>query len=182
MSARLPPLHGAVLALAMVAILAAPPSCDQRGYCPTNCTRPGAAESDGFAILLAHLELLGNIGKAVDIMRSFPGVNSDDRLDIHTTFLYLCCVTQTELSSKVFPALDSVAWAPINISYSKAVCNKDGSIILMADDMSQAALGALVARFEAAIEAADVAVVPRASMEVRSRAQKLRCRSSPLRV
>ena len=41
----------------------------------------------------------------------------------------------------------------------------DGSLILHADDASQAAIGAIVARFEAAIEATGIAVVPRATME-----------------
>ena len=45
------------------------------------------------------------------------------------------------------------------------ICNHDGSLILHADDASQAAIGAIVARFEAAIEAAGVAVVPRSTME-----------------
>jgi len=108
---------------------------------------------------------LGNIGRAVDIARSFPGVTSDDRLDIHVTFEYLCCVTLGELLAKVYPALDAVRWAPVNVSFSRAICNVDGSIILAADDASQAALGALVARFEAAIEAAGVAVFPRARMQ-----------------
>jgi hypothetical protein len=140
-------------------------TCDQRGYCPPTCTRPGATEADGFALLDAHLELLTSIGRAVDIMRSFPGVNTDDRLDIHTTFQYLCCVTIEELIGKVYPALDAVKWAPVNVSYSHAVCNKDGSIILMADAASQAALGAVVEKFEEAIEATGVAVVPRSTME-----------------
>jgi hypothetical protein len=153
------------LALCLVTALGAPATCDQRGYCPSTCTRSGATETDGLALLDAHVELLANIGRAVDIMRTFPGVNTDDRLDIHTTFQYLCCVTPSELLTKVFPALDAVQWAPVNISYSRAVCNKDGSIILMADEPSQAALGAVVAAFEAAIERTGVAVVPRASME-----------------
>ncbi len=139
--------------------------CDQRGYCPANCNATGAVESDGFAILVSHIGLLDKIGRAVDIMRQFPGVNSDDRLDIHTTFMYICCVNEDDLVNKVFPALDAVKWAPTNISYSKVICNKDGSIILLADNTSQAVLGALVARFEAAIEATGIAVIPRASME-----------------
>lgn len=98
-------------------------------------------------------------------MRSFPGVNSDDRLDIHVTFQYLCCVTPSELAGKVFPALDAVRWAAPNVSFSQAICNRDGSIILLADDASQAAIGGVVAALEAAIVATGVAVVPRASME-----------------
>jgi len=153
-------------ASAAPAAAAAPASCDQRSYCPASCARPGAAETDGLALLVADLPLLGSIGRAVDVMRRYPGVTSDDRLDIHTTFMYICCVTQTEITEKIFPALDSVAWAPVNISYSRAVCNEDGSIILMADDASQAAMAALVARFEAAVEAAGVPITtPRAQME-----------------
>jgi len=151
--------------LALAAAAAAPASCDQRGYCPAACAKPGGTETDGLALLDGHLPLLGAVGRAVDVMRSFPGVLTDDRLDIHTTFMYLCCVTLEEIALKVLPALDSVQWAAPNVSYSEAVCNKDGSIILMADAASQAAIGAVVARLEAAVVAAGVAVVPRATME-----------------
>ncbi len=47
----------------------------------------------------------------------------------------------------------------------QVVCNVDGSVILMADDASQAAFGALVQRFEAAIAATGLPVVPRSAME-----------------
>ena len=144
---------------------AAPAACDPRGYCPSVCTKPGAVETDGLALLDAHLPLLGAVGRAVDVLRSFPGALTDDRLDIHTTFMYLCCVTLEEIALKVLPALDAVQWAAPNVSYSEAVCNKDGSVILMADAASQAAIGAVVARLEAAVVAAGVAVVPRATME-----------------
>ncbi len=147
------------------ASVGAAPLCSQLPYCPSNCTRPGATETDGFTILDTHLELLSNIGKAVDIMRSFPGVTTDDRLDIHVSFQYICCVTIDEIVTKVFPAIDSVKWAPMNVSFSQAICNMDGSIILAVDDASQAALAAVVAEFEAAIEARGVVVVPRSSMQ-----------------
>lgn len=117
---------------------------------------------------------------------------------------YLCCYTEAQLAKQVYPALDSVVWQPLNISYTQArvsgrcmrpavilapqspvasaasqyacdarcpmaleqvVCNVDGSVILMADDASQAAFGALVQRFEAAIAATGLPVVPRRSME-----------------
>ena len=99
-------------------------------------------------------------------MRTFPGVNTDDRLDIHVSFMYVCCVTLAEIADKMLPALDGVKWAAPNVSFSRAVCNADGSIILMADDKSQAALGAVVAQLEAAMEAAGVPVTtPRSAME-----------------
>jgi len=144
---------------------AAPATCSPLSYCPANCTRAGAAETDGLSILVTHLGLLGNIGRAVDIMRSFPGVQTDDRLDIHVSWMYLCCVTEEEIVNKVFPAMDAVRWSAPNASFSEVICNHDGSIILHADDASQAAIGAIVARFEAAIEATGVVVVPRATME-----------------
>lgn len=150
---------------AAVAAAAAPASCSQLGYCPTNCTRPGATETDGLTLLDDRAELVASVGRAVKIARTFPGVTSDDALVVHVSFQYICCVTTDEIVGKVFPALDAVKWAPVNVSFSSAICNKDGSIILAVDDASQAALGAVVARFEAAIEAAGVAVVPRSSMQ-----------------
>lgn len=149
----------------VAAAAAAPASCDQRGYCPANCTRPGATETDGLALLLADSALVASVGKAVSIMRNYPGVTSDDALDVHTTFMYICCVTDAEITGKVFPALDAVAWAPVSVSYGHAICNADGSIILYADDATQRAMGALVARFEDAVIAAGVVIDRRASME-----------------
>jgi hypothetical protein len=51
------------------------------------------------------------------------------------------------------------------MALEQVVCNVDGSVILMADDASQAAFGALVQHFEAAIAATGLPVVPRSSME-----------------
>ena len=143
----------------------APASCSPLRYCPDNCTRAGAGETDGISLLDDRPELYASVGRAVAVARSFPGVTSDDKLVVHITFQYICCVTDDEISGKVFPALDSVKWAPLNVSFDRAICNVDGSIILAVDAASQAAMGALVARFEAAVAAAGVAVVPRASMQ-----------------
>lgn len=154
----------ALLLLSALAAISSQP-CDPHRYCPATCTRPGAGESDGLTLLVAHLELLGSVGKAVDVMRRYPGVLTDDRLIIHTTFQYLCCLTPAELTDKVFPAIDAVPWAPFNVSYDRAICNVDGSIILLADAPSQAAMGAVVASLEAAIEAAGLPVVPRSTMQ-----------------
>ena len=74
-------------------------------------------------------------------------------------------MTVGDLRTRVFPALDSVKWAPFNISFSEAICNRDGSIILALDDASQVTMGAVVARFEAAIVAAGVPVFPRSKMQ-----------------
>ena len=124
-----------------------------------------AGETDGISLLDDRPELFASVGRAVAVARSFPGVTSDDKLVVHITFEYICCVTDAEIQGKVFPALDSVRWAPLNVTFDRAICNVDGSIILAVDAPSQAALGALVARFEAAVEATGVAVVPRASMQ-----------------
>ena len=162
-----PASAAAASAAAAAARANAPASCSQAPYCDAApaCTKPGASEADGFELLDDHAELLGNIGRAVDIARSFPGVISDDALDIHVSFMYLCCMTVDDLRTKVYPALDAVKWAPFNISFSRAICNRDGSIILALDDASQATMGAVVARFEAAIVAAGVPVFPRSKMQ-----------------
>lgn len=147
-------------------VLSQPSStCSPLSYCPSNCTKPGAFETDGLALLDSHLELLENIGKAVTIMKSFPGVDTDDSLDIHTTFMYLCCVTLDEVINKVYPAMDAVKWTAPNVSYSSAICNHDGSIILEADERSQQEIGAVVSALEDAIIATGVTVVRRSSMQ-----------------
>jgi hypothetical protein len=48
----------------------------------------------GVTFLDEHLTLLANVGHAVDIMRAYPGVRTDDHLYVHTTMMYLCCYTQ----------------------------------------------------------------------------------------
>ena len=153
----------ALLAAALAAQAAQ--QCDSHGYCPSNCSRPGAVESDGFQLLYGQAALWSSVGKAVEVMRRFPGVLTDDALDPHTTFQYLCCLTPAELTDKVFPAMDAVQWAPVRASYAKAVCNVDGSVILLADDATQAQMSAVVEQLEAAIVATGVPVVPRASMQ-----------------
>jgi hypothetical protein len=35
------------------------------------------------------------------------------------TAQYLCCYTEDQLTKQVYPALDSVVWQPLNISYSQ---------------------------------------------------------------
>ena len=97
-------------------------------------------------------------------MRSFPGVSSDDALDPHTTFMYICCLTNAELQM-AFDAMDAVPWMPVRVSYEQAICNIDGSIILLADSATQSSMGALVARLEAAIEAVGLPVIPRSTMQ-----------------
>ena len=154
-----------LLLLTVLAAAVSSQPCDPHRYCPSTCTRAGAGESDGLTLLLAHAELVGSVSKAVDVMRRFPGVLTDDRLVPHTTFQYLCCLTAAELSSRAFPAMDAVRWAPFNVTYDRVVCNVDGSIILLADAPSQAVMGAVVARLEAAIEAAGLPVVPRSTMQ-----------------
>ena len=96
-------------ALLAAALAAHAAQCDSRGYCPSNCTRPGAVESDGFQLLYGQAALWSSVGKAVEVMRRFPGVLTDDALDPHTTFQYLCCLTPAELTDKVFPAMDAVS-------------------------------------------------------------------------
>ena len=74
------------LSLLVLACIQKSSACDPRRYCPTNCTVPGAVGSSaGVAILDGHLTLLGSVGKAVDVMRQFPGVLTDDHLFVHTT-------------------------------------------------------------------------------------------------
>ena len=155
----------ASLSLSCCAASAAPAQCDPRGYCPSTCSRPGAVESDGFQLLYGQSALWTSVRKAVDVMRRFPGVLTDDALDPHTTFQYLCCLTPAELTEKVFPAMDAVQWAPVRASYAKAVCNVDGSVILLADDATQAQMSAVVEKLEAAIEATGLPVIPRATMQ-----------------
>ena len=125
---------------AAVAAAAAPASCSQLGYCPTNCTRPGATETDGLTLLDDRAELVASVGRAVKIARTFPGVTSDDALVVHVSFQYICCVTTDEIVGKVFPALDAVKWAPVNVSFSKPVTNDANALFAEAVTASAATM------------------------------------------
>jgi hypothetical protein len=82
--ARATSIPGTALVLCML-FLSISFACDPRRYCPTNCTVKGGIENDGITLLDPHLDLVLNVGKAVDIMRQYPGVLTDDRLFVHTT-------------------------------------------------------------------------------------------------
>jgi hypothetical protein len=98
-------------------------------------------------------------------MQRYPGARSDDRFIIHLTLMYICCATPAVAKSILLPAFRSVVWAPMNISYSHAVCNVDGSVILLADDDTQSLLAALVVQFEHAAAARGFVMQARATME-----------------
>jgi hypothetical protein len=146
-------------------------ACLTKGYCDgmIDCktTRPNLNTSTtvGFHLLNDHPELWFNLNRATSILKQY-GVGSNDWWDPHMSFLYLCCLTNEEIQDKVLPALSTVAWDPINVTYSKAVCTVAGnSIVLYADDSSQQRLLALVEKFERAIMATGVQVlVPRSKM------------------
>ncbi len=99
-------------------------------------------------------------------MQRYPGARSDDRFIVHLTLMYICCVTPDIAKSILLPAFRAVVWVPLNISYSHAVCNVDGSIILLADADTQSSLSALAVQFEQAAAARGFVMQARATMEV----------------
>lgn len=142
--------------------------CSPRSYCPpinTCADVTNAYENDGITLLDFHPELVSNVEKAINIIRKYPGVTSDDALIVHTSFMYLCCQYYNDTIDKAYPAMDSVSWLPFNVSYDAPICNHDGSIILMADAQSQIAMQAVVSKLEDALTAAGVFFIPRAEME-----------------
>ena len=74
-------------------------------------------------------------------------------------------MTIEQYTQIAYPHLAAVSWQPINVSFSHAICNVDGSVILLADEASQAAIGQQVVQFEAVLIAAGLPIVPRSSME-----------------
>jgi 2'-5' RNA ligase len=116
-------------------------------------------------LLDAHPALIESVGRAIDIMKRAPGVLSSDRFIVHLTLMYICCASRDIARSILLPAFRSVSWQPLNISYSKAVCNADGSIILLADASTQASLSALVEQFENAAAARGFIMQARVTME-----------------
>ena len=166
------------------------PPCDARGYCLANCSSSDSSlELDAIVpspsrhihrkyqplvrcivtptqvLLDAHPSLVQSVGRAVDIMKRSAGVLSNDRFIVHLTLMYICCASRAIAQNILLPAFRSVTWQPLNISYSKAICNADGSIILLADDITQASLSALVQQFENAAAARGFVMQARATME-----------------
>ena len=113
----------------------------------------------------AHPALVDSVGRAVDVMKRYPGVRTDDRFIVHLTLMYICCASPEIAKSILLPAFRSVSWKPMNISYSRAICNADGSVILLADAVTQASLAALVTEFEKASAARGFVMQARATME-----------------
>ncbi len=101
----------------------------------------------------------------MDIMKRSAGVLSNDRFIVHLTLMYICCASRAIAQNILLPAFRSVSWQPLNISYSKVICNADGSIILLADDITQASLSALAQQFENAAAARGFVMQARATME-----------------
>jgi hypothetical protein len=131
-------------------------SCTSWHNCPP-CGN-GTFEVDLLALLStevakqpAALSFFLNVRQAVKTIKSFGAVKSDDLYFLHTTVSYLCCYTLEQYQSVIFPALEAVAWRPLNVSFGQAVCNLDSatnnppanttSLILLLDDQSQRQLG-----------------------------------------
>ncbi len=99
----------------------------------------------------ASLTYFLNVRKALEIIKSFGPVHSDDLFFLHSTVSYLCCYQPAQYTGTIFPALDAVAWPPLNVSFARAVCNLDRatnnppanttSIILLLDEQSQQQIG-----------------------------------------
>jgi hypothetical protein len=114
----------------------------------------------------AHPQLVRAVGHASRIMRRYPGVLTSDRFIVHLTLMYICCASPAVAKDILLPAFRSVIWSTTNISYSRAVCNADGSIILLADAATQSTLAALVTQFEDAAAARGFVMQRRSGMEV----------------
>jgi 2'-5' RNA ligase len=98
-------------------------------------------------------------------MKEYPGALTNDRFIVHLTLMYICCASPAIAKDILLPAFRSVAWASYNISYSSAVCNADGSIILRADEATQSSLAALVQKFESAAADRGFVMQARSTME-----------------
>ena len=129
------------------------------------CARALCRVTRAQVLLDAHPALLQSVGRAVDIMKRYPGTLTNDRFIVHLTLMYICCASPAVAKGVLLPAFRSVRWRPPNISYAHAVCNADGSIILLADAATQRSLSTLVEQFEAAAAARGFVMQRRAGME-----------------
>lgn len=112
---------------------------------------------------------------AARIAKAFGRILYDDLLFLHTSVLYLCCLTDREFYDKVVPAVRSVPWRPFNVSFDKAHCNFDNStnrpnatttsIVVLLSRASQLAMSSMVLQFETAIRRTGLPVQPRSGME-----------------
>jgi len=150
--------------------------------CPSQCGA-NTTESDILAVISRpfHVEpssnaYYDNVKKVINILKTFGKLKSNDQLYLHATIAYLCCYSIPEYADKLIPAMKSVKWLPLNITFDRLVCNFDSatsgknttktvSLILLLSTESQKALGAVVDQFEAAMRKTGLPIVPRKTME-----------------
>jgi 2'-5' RNA ligase len=120
-----------------------------------------------------YAQFYASFAKAVNILRSYPGVISDDYYVPHLTIQYLCCYTPMQWT-RIIEAVNAVQWAPFNLTFQKVICNNGGdgfksliSLIIVLDQKSQTLLGNFVDRLERAIKAAGIPIHrPRTEQEL----------------
>eukprot|EP01121_Diplochlamys_sp_Union-15-3_P019049 TRINITY_DN7080_c0_g1_i1.p1 TRINITY_DN7080_c0_g1~~TRINITY_DN7080_c0_g1_i1.p1 ORF type:complete len:227 (+),score=24.67 TRINITY_DN7080_c0_g1_i1:50-730(+) len=135
---------------------------DYNNDCIASLDRDGPS-FDGFKQSLAT---------AVNIMRQYPGVLSDDSLLPHITVQYLCCLSFSQYV-EVIGVIGSLKWSPFNVTFDKVICNKGGngidsawSIVVLASQETQTVMANFVDSIEAAIIKAGIPVnTPRSRQE-----------------
>jgi hypothetical protein len=113
-----------------------------------------------------------SVAIALAIMKSYPGVVTDDRVLLHMTLQYFCCYNPVQYEEIIYE-LKRFQWHPMDLRFNTTVCNVGGdgdsnytSIIVLLDDEGQQILGEFVASIEAHLISKNIPVHrPRSQME-----------------
>jgi len=146
-------------------------SCTNHTNCH-KCSHWYEFESDILILLEEFDEFRNNMIDAIDIMKQYDGVITDDDLLLHSTLQYYCCYSFDDYI-RIAEILDDYKWKPFNLTFSTAVCNLGGdgisswnSIIVRLDDEGQTRMYNFVKGIENALISAGIPIhTPRSQQE-----------------
>lgn len=152
-----------------------PPHCTSNTYCVSDCNVTGVYNTDTTLMLYGlsegHRQFITSFESAISIINKYPGVNSEDKIDLHMTLQYFCCYNAFTYA-KIAEVLATIKWRPIPLTFSKVVCNwEDGkravaSLVILLSPESESLLQDYVARIETELVQRGIPVrKPRSRME-----------------
>jgi len=146
------------------------PQCTNRTNCGNYSCNFFQYSNDYITLLFAKSgrpafdQFYKNLKTAVDIMRSFPGVITDDYYYPHMTIEYMCCYSLVQYL-EIQSIINSYSWQPFNLTFKSVVCNNGGSgvsewvsLIILLDAASEKRMLAFVDGLENAIKAHGIPV------------------------
>jgi len=131
-------------------------NCLNYSNCPS-CDDPIIDYSDDLIAMLdqggvGYNQFYNSANAAIELMRNYSGVITDDDWLLHMTIDYLCCYNVITYG-EIIDTISNFYWEPLQLRFSKAICNYDNdilgtnSIVVLLDDESQAAAQAFIKKY-----------------------------------